>query len=409
MATHKENNIVKLLGVLSALTGGSGGQVANAYLQGQQGKDQANYGRAMAAYQAQQGQQQQQFENTQAQVQSSDSLMDNLKDKDAATQQSIVEGMTPQVMQAYGYTPDSIKAQFYNADGTFKPVAGGDDPKGDAALIRAQSDARSRLFSITPQAQQSLHDGMDKETWESTYGVPYEGYSPGQLTKDVNAGASVQGRADAETAAAQKGALSTLLTMSPAMQATILAGTNPQAFAQKYGVPVGAFKPGMMPKDAAALAAIAERWKASQLAAQTQTSIAGSKDAVTERGQDLTAAARSRGLSDKEQGIGSVGSGGKSGTAADQAYARRLQRMTVLATPAKDPLTGKPTGLSPAHQGGAAYQEYISLKKLNDAYEARNAGASGGTAGAGTAQANPYLNMTPQQRLQLARQRGLIQ
>ncbi len=368
MRTHKNQNWIKVLAALSALNGGPGGKVAGAFFNAQQQADDRDYNQQMQRYQqqTQQAQQQQQtqqrtFENNQQTAQSGEAFLKQLAGLDSTTQEQQVKALTPDQMQAYGYTPDSLKAQFYDDKGNFVPVGSEESASARAANLKAQSDALTRLYSLTPQAQQALHDGMDADTWNGRYPIDYKSFVPGQLQKEATAESLATSKEAASLSDEQYRALTGWQRMNPQMQAVALQNLTPDQKYQMYGI--RNLTPGLSEPDTIAL-----------LRANNAETDAQRKDATTRAGQTLVHGDRrlqldleQRGQNLRQQQSAAAlkqrqgdmflryGPQGK-GNALQQFDALMKQReaiqkrMTFLATPGKPDSYGDPV-LPPRDQG----------------------------------------------------------
>lgn len=206
----------KALGVLSALAGGPGAAMVNQYTKQGDASDQQQYGMQMQQYQMQQQeaqkaqanqqqQTQQQFDNQQAQQKSYGDLTRTLSGMDDGSQQQLVSALmkSPAQLAIYGQTPETMKAQFFDGKGNFTPIEAQQTAKDSAALLRTQTTARERLYQMTTDAQQNLHDQMAPDDWENATGIPYKDFTPGQITSDVTKMSAEQSKANVDSAQAQ--------------------------------------------------------------------------------------------------------------------------------------------------------------------------------------------------------------
>ena len=296
---HHDNRIIQALGVISALMNGPGGNIASQYIQQQHQTDLENQAR-----QTQQGQQQ--FNNQTAQSEAGQSFIQHLAALDNASQESVVGNLTPAQMMATGFTPAQVKAQFYNADGTFKPVGSADKPETvgqQAQLQRAQTAARARLTDIPLAGQQKLHDGFTPENWEQTYGTDYASFVPSNTVKEAQGDAKLgQGgrRLDQQQSAIQQIAYTQLRHMALPVQGQMWKSyaMHPELFEAKYGTPYDGFVPGETDANSLAGQGIANREKDAVRSDRTRTLLSEANiasrfkidtdnNAVAMRGQDL--------------------------------------------------------------------------------------------------------------------------
>ena len=391
---HHNNSWLQALGALSALAGGPGGHIASAVMANQKQGDTDRYNQQVQAYQQQQHDTQTTFENTNQTAAAGANLTEGLSRLDPASQEARVRGLmgSPGILAAYGYTPDSAKAQFFDNTGAFVPVTAADKPVNEASVARAQTQARNSMSHMTLDGQQSYHDGFasDHDAWQQQTGLPYEGFVPSATAKDANDTANTS----IKLSASQNNQLKTLTGLTLPAQTTmkLLYKNDPAAFARKYGVPLEGWEPGMTQANATAAASAANRetdalrtdathLKIARLNTATKIGIDNENNRVAMRGQDIRAEMDGKQINARvamfNQRYGE-GNGGKS----EKQYQSLLKdqmtiqkRMTVLSTPQKDAF-GDPA-LSLRDQGRvdangnhienaeptAAYNEYMYLAK----------------------------------------------
>jgi hypothetical protein len=180
MPAHNYSPLAKALMVLASLSGG--GQAVQGFVQGQQAHDQQQFANAQQVYNNQVAAQATQHAQVVAQLKAHDDLFDAMGSMDPASQQAYLNSLSPAQLQAYGVN----KSAFYDAQGNFIPVTAADKQDTASAIVRAQTAAKTGLANMTTDAQQSLHDNMDPDTFESTYGVKWQGFTPFQTVKGVN-------------------------------------------------------------------------------------------------------------------------------------------------------------------------------------------------------------------------------
>lgn len=304
----------KVLAGLSTAAGGPGAQIAHAYLNAGGAKDQAQYQQQFHDWQQRQATAQQDLGNAHAAAQVQGALVDRLSGLDPDSQQQYVGALAanPDGLQAYGYTPETLHAQFYDAQGQFQPVGTVADAKDASTQSRAQTQARTQLFGLAPDAQQNLHDSYlgHADEWETAFGIPYDQFKPGQTQKDVTAGKNADTRAEQAQAlagsrlsTAQTNFLRATLRLNPQQQALMHSGMDPTEWEQKTGIPYAAFQPGMTERDTISLmglrqrAILADQSNATRrFGITTASADRRAGQAVTERGQDLAHNDRQAGL-----------------------------------------------------------------------------------------------------------------
>ena len=398
----RNNTIAQIFGALSALSGGAGGRIVSAGLAQQKAADTDRYNQQVQAYQQQQHDQQQQNQNNQQVNENQGGFVANLAKLDPATQQQIVSSMTPQVMAANGYTPATLRAQFYDKSGAFVPVSAADKPDNPVMLARAQTAARTSLQHLTTAGQQAYHDSFkdNPDDWVQQTGLHYEGFTPSETARDQTAGGTLAEKINNDAAVsgaklsdAQNNSLKTLTAGTLPVQTAVYQSYahDPAGFEAKYGVPYAGYKPGMTQANATALLATNNREADAQRTDETKVSLAKlniaaraqidhANNVVAMRGQDLRTQLGQHQINSRVQMFNQrYGQG--NGNAAEKQYQGLLKtdmqiqkRMTVLGTPGKDTITDQPT-LSLRDQGRIdangnavanpvatpAYEEYMQL------------------------------------------------
>lgn len=288
----------KALAALSTLSGGPGAQIANTYLQAGDAKDQAAYQQGLQDWARQRQQGQQAFDNGQATARTQGALVDRLSGLDAPTQQNYVNALlaSPQDAQAYGHTPQTLRTQFFDAQGAFQPVNSQADARDAAATQRAQATARAGLYGLTPEGQQAIHDSYagHADEWGTAFGTPFEAFTPAQTQRDVTAAQAQQQKATGALSTEQQRFTTSFFKLSPAVQSMMHNGMDAQEWQRKTGLSYQGFKPGMTQADALRQVAITNRETDARRRDTTQNRAIdvthGDRQegfGVTERGQDL--------------------------------------------------------------------------------------------------------------------------